>query len=179
MKFEWLDQKNQYAGHAFQVEKVEIRLPDGKVRFFDLVVHTGAVTLVPVDENGGIWFVRQYRVGPNTELLELPAGTLNPGEDPLDCANREIREEIGMAAKNITKLGEMYLAPGYSTEFMHLYLATGLVSDPLAPDDDEFLQVEVIPQDVVFEMAARGEIKDSKTLAALLLAKPHLDGLKQ
>ncbi len=179
MNFEWLGQKNQYAGHAFQVEKVEVRLPDGNTRFFDLVIHDGAITLVPVDENGGIWFVRQYRIGSNSELLELPAGTLNPGEEPLECAKREIREEIGMAAGTINKIGEMYLAPGYSTEYMHIYLATGLVSDPLSPDADEFLETVVIPKEKVYEMADRGEFKDSKTLAALLLAKPHIDGVKQ
>ncbi|MHC1782726.1 MAG: NUDIX hydrolase [Anaerolineaceae bacterium] len=176
MKFEWLSQKNQYVGHAFQVEKVEIRLPDGNSRFFDLVTHSGAVTIVPVDAEGGIWFVRQFRVGSNSELLELPAGTLDAGEDPLHCAKREIREEIGMAAGSMTKIGEMYLAPGYSTEYMHIYLATGLVHNPLTPDADEFLETEIIPIEKAFEMAARGEIKDSKSLAALLLAQPHLNG---
>lgn len=178
MNFEWLGRKKQYQGHAFQVEKVEIRLPDGKTRYFDLVVHNGAVTLVPVDDQGNIWFVRQYRVGSSSELLELPAGTLDPGEDPLVCARREIREEIGMAADRMTKLGEMYLAPGYSSEFMHVYLAQGLSHDPLDPDADEFLQTEIIPIEKAYEMAARGEIRDSKSLAALLLAKPRLDGRK-
>lgn len=174
MNFEWLDRKKQYTGHAFQIEKVEIRLPDGKTRFFDLVVHSGAVTLVPVDDRGNIWFVRQYRIGSSSELLELPAGTLDPNEDPLVCANREIREEIGMAAESMTKLGEMYLAPGYSTEFMHIYMAKGLIHDPLDPDADEFLQTEIIPIPRVYEMAERGEIHDSKSLAALMLARPHL-----
>jgi ADP-ribose pyrophosphatase len=176
MNFEWLGQKNQYKGHAFQVEKVEIRLPDGNRRFFDLVTHSGAVTIVPVDEQGGIWFVRQYRIGSNSELLELPAGTLDAGEDPLDCAKREIREEIGMAAGSMKEIGEMYLAPGYSTEYMHVYLAAGLIPDPLTPDADEFLKTEIIPKEMALKMAARGEIKDSKSLAALLLAQPHLNG---
>jgi ADP-ribose pyrophosphatase len=176
MKFERLSQEEKYKGHAFQVEKVEIRLPDGNRRFFDLVKHSGAITLVPVDENGGIWFVRQYRVGSDSELLELPAGTLDNGEDPLECANREIREEIGMAAGCMTKLGEMYLAPGYSSEYMHIFLATGLFANPLSPDADEFLETVIIPKDRVFEMTALGEITDAKSLAALLLARPFLIG---
>lgn len=177
MNFEWLDQENKYIGHAFQVEKVRMRLPNGKTRSYDLVIHSGAVVLVPIDENGRIWFVSQYRLGAKTNLLELPAGTLDKDEDPFDCANREIREEIGMSASNITKIGEMYLAPGYSTEYMHIYLATGLTHNPLAPDADEFLQTEVIAFEKVYEMVSRGEIKDSKTLAALLLAKSHLNGI--
>ncbi len=176
MNFERLSQEEKYQGHAFQVEKVETRLPNGKIRFFDLVKHSGAVTLVPVDEQGGIWFVRQYRIGANSDLLELPAGTLDNGEDPIECANREIREEIGMAAGQMKKLGEMYLAPGYSSEYMHIFLATGLTPDPLNPDADEFLETVVIPKGKAFEMVVRGEIKDAKSLAALLLAQPFLSG---
>jgi ADP-ribose pyrophosphatase len=104
----------------------------------------------------------------------LPAGTLEPDEDPLVCAQREVREETGMAAGQIKEIGGFYLAPGYSTEFMRVYLATALTHNPLEADADEFLSVEVMPIPEAIAKAGRGEFPDAKTLAALLLAKPHL-----
>lgn len=172
--FELLKSDTVYTGRAFSVDVVQARLPDGKVRNYDLVRHPGAVTVVPVDEQGRIWFVRQYRLGANKPLLELPAGTLNPGEDPAVCAAREVREETGMAARQIEKLGELYLAPGYSTEYMHIYLTTGLYPDRLQGDDDEFLQVEAIPAAEVMDMVRSNNLQDGKSLAALLLALPYL-----
>jgi ADP-ribose pyrophosphatase len=108
------------------------------------------------------------------DLLELPAGTLEEGEDPAVCAAREIREETGFAANKIEKIGDFYLAPGYSTEFMHVYLAQDLRHDPLEADADEFLSVEKIPFAEAVQMAERGEMPDAKSLAALLLARSHL-----
>jgi len=108
-------------------------------------------------------------------LLELPAGTLEKGEDPAECAAREIREETGFAADKIEKIGDFFLAPGYSTEFMHVYLAQELRLDPLEADADEFLSVEKLPFAGAIQMAERGEMPDAKSLAALLLAKAHLN----
>jgi ADP-ribose pyrophosphatase len=108
------------------------------------------------------------------DLLELPAGTLDEGEDPAVCAAREIREETGFAADKIEKIGDFFLAPGYSTEFMHVYLARELRHDPLEADADEFLSVEKLPFAEAIQMAERGEMPDAKSLAALLLARSHL-----
>lgn len=174
IKFEWLDKEEIYRGRAFGVEKVKVRLPDGRITHYDLVKHTGAVTLVPVDDQNRIVFVRQYRMGAGDMLLELPAGTLEDNEDPTICAAREIREETGMAAKETLKLGEFFLAPGYSSEYMHVYLMTGLYAAPLEHDDDEFLQTEAIPVDIVWKMIQENQINDGKTLACLLMAMPHL-----
>ena len=99
---------------------------------------------------------------------------IEPGEPPLDCARREIREEIGMAAGRIEPIGEYFLAPGYSTEFMHVFLATDLRPDPLPGDADEFISAEAIPLDVVLRMVENGKIRDAKTLASLMLAKHYL-----
>ena len=118
--------------------------------------------------------VRQYRHATGGDLLELPAGTLEENENPEVCAAREIREETGMAAREFTKLGEFYLAPGYSTELMVVFLARGLSHDPLEADADEFLSVESVPIVEAIQMAERGEIPDAKSLAALFLAKPSL-----
>jgi ADP-ribose pyrophosphatase len=176
MPVEYLSSEEVYQGRAFKVRRDKVRLPDHRETIYDVVEHTGAVTLVPVDDQGRMYFVRQYRSGVRDTLLELPAGTRHPEEDPQLCALREVREEIGMAAGQIQKIGEAFLAPGYSTEYMYFYLATALYPDPLDMDDDEFLEVENYPVAEVYDMAARGEMRDGKTLAALLLARPHLAG---
>jgi ADP-ribose pyrophosphatase len=174
MAYEILHSETVYHGRAFNVRREEIRLPDGKSARLDIVEHVGAITLVPVDDQHRVWFVRQYRHAAGEVLLELPAGTVEPGEAPLECARREIREEIGMAAGRIEPIGEYFLAPGYSSEFMHVFLATGLHPDPLPGDADEFLSTEAIPLDEVLRMAESGKIRDAKTLASLMLAKRYL-----
>lgn len=173
-RFELLNSEPMYQGRAFKVRRDTVRTPDGQEIRLDIVDHTGAVTILPVDESGQVWFVRQYRHASGQVLLELPAGTLEPGEDPAVCAAREIREEIGMAAANLEKLGSFFLAPGYSTEYMHVYLATGLSSAPLPGDSDEFLSVEKIPASELPGMLTRNEIQDAKTLAVICLAYMRL-----
>jgi ADP-ribose pyrophosphatase len=163
-----------FEGRIFSVETVDARLPNGKHNDYHLVVHHEAVTLVPVDQEGNIWFVRQYRLGAGDVILELPAGILNGGELPEPAALREIREEIGMAAGRLQLLGQFYMSPGYTTEYMYAYLAQDLTEAPLNADDDEFIHVEKIPLERAFQMARSGEIKDGKTLVALLLAQPLL-----
>jgi ADP-ribose pyrophosphatase len=174
MPYETLHTEMLYHGRAFNVRRDEIRLPDGKSARLEIVDHVGAVTLVPVDDQKRVWFVRQYRHPAGEVLLELPAGMVESGEAPLDCARREIREETGMAAGRIEPIGEFYLAPGYSTEFMHIFLATDLHPDPLPGDADEFITAEPIPLEVALRMIENGKIRDAKTLAALMLAKKFL-----
>ncbi len=171
MKFETLQRETVYQGKAFKVHCDKVRLPDGQTARIDVVEHVGAVTILPLDDQGRIWFVRQYRHPAAQQLLELPAGTLEPGEPPEACALREIREETGQAAGDMRKLGEFFLAPGYSTEYMHVFLATELRPDPLPGDSDEFLSVETRSIAEVLQMIDRGEIQDGKTLAALMLAR--------
>jgi len=172
--FELLHTHPIYSGRAFSVDSVDVRLPDGKETTFDLVRHPGAVALIVVDEQRRVLFVRQYRMGSDRDLLEVPAGTLKPGEPPEECAAREVQEETGFAARNLEKLGAFYMAPGYTTEFIHIFLATGLYASRLAGDEDEFIQIEAIPVEEVYAMAERGEIEDGKTLAGLMLARPYL-----
>ena len=175
MKFEVIHSETMYRGRAFDVRRDEVRLPNGNTTLLDIVEHTGAITIIPVDEAGQIWFVRQYRHASGLMLLELPAGTLETGEDPLHGARREIREETGMAAAHMHLIGEFFLAPGYSTEYMYVYLATGLSEAPLAQDEDEFLSLEKIPAKQAFEMLGTGEFHDAKTLVGLFLAQAYLD----
>lgn len=174
MPFELLKSEVLMKGRAFAIRRDHLKTPDGRETKFEIIEHGGSVVIIPVDENGNILFVRQYRHATGQDLLELPAGTLDDNEEPEVCAAREIREETGMAAGVLTKLGEFYLAPGYSTEFMIVFLATGLSHNPLDADDDEFLSVESIPITEAIAMAERGEIPDAKSLAALFLARASL-----
>ncbi|MEW6717022.1 MAG: NUDIX hydrolase [Chloroflexota bacterium] len=174
MNFELLQSEVVFHGRVFNVRRDHLSLPDGKVLVLDIVTHHGSVVLVPVDGEGKIWFVRQYRHSIGEELLELPAGVLSPGESAEDCALREIREEIGMSPEGLQRIGEFYLAPGYSTECMQVYLAQGLYSNPLLPDEGEYLQVVTIPVAETYKMVMRGELRDTKSLAALHLSRSHL-----
>ncbi len=174
MSFELIGSESIYNGRAFHIRRDHVRLPDGRTTKLDIVEHIGSAVIVPVDNDGYMYFVRQYRHAAGLDMLELPAGTLEVGEDPLVCAQREVREETGMAAGSIREIGGFYLAPGYSTEFMRVYLATDLRHDPLDADADEFLSVEKIPVTEALLMAETGKLPDAKSLAALLLAKPHL-----
>ncbi len=174
MTFETVTQETIYQGHAFTVRRDEVRLPDRRTMHVDVIEHPGAVTILPVDADGRILFVRQYRHAAGKELLELPAGTLDPGEQEEACALREIREETGYAAGEIRKIGEFHLAPGYSTEYMYIYFATDLHADPLPGDQDEFITVEPIPVETAYQLAIDGRLLDGKSLAALLLAEPFI-----
>lgn len=175
MTYETLDRQEVFRGKAFDVDKVTVNMPDGRAAVFDLVRHPGAVVILPVDEQGQILLVRQYRVGSGGMMLELPAGTLEPGEPPEECAAREVREETGMAARSLRALGGFYIAAGYSNEYIHAFLAADLYPAPLEGDVDEFIHVVPLPVAEAYAMVERGEINDSKTLATLLLARTALE----
>jgi nudix-type nucleoside diphosphatase (YffH/AdpP family) len=174
MTIETITSEQIYQGRAFSVRRDQVRLPNGRVTQLDIVEHVGAVTIIPLDEQKHILFVRQYRHAAGRFLLELPAGTLEKDEPPEECAHREIREETGMAAEQLQKIGEFFLAPGYSTEFMHIYLATELHSDPLPVDQDEILSLVPLDVEQAYQHIFDGEIKDAKSIAALLLARSWL-----
>lgn len=153
----------------------ELRYPDGRDVQLDIVALSGAVAIVPVDEEGRIVMVRQYRHGTGGEFLEIPAGTLEEDESPEVCAGRELREEAGLAPGKLIELGKIYPAPGFSTERITLFLADGLTEDAAEPDEDEVFSVERITVAEVFAMIERGEIEDAKTIVGMMLAKPYLD----
>jgi len=176
MPFELIRSEPLLQGRTFKIRRDYLKTPDGKETKFEIVEHSGSVVIIPVDSDGNVLFVRQYRHAAGMDMLELPAGTRDSVDEPYDaCAAREIREETGMEAGTLIQIGDFYLAPGYSTEFMGVFLATDLKHNPLDPDADEFLSVEKISVKKVFEMVEHGEIPDAKSLAALLLARPHLE----
>jgi ADP-ribose pyrophosphatase len=174
MEYSVVHSEPVFQGRAFAVRLDDVQRSDGAVHRIEVVEHPGAVTLVPVDGQGRVLFVRQYRHSCGRVLLELPAGTLEPGEDPAACAARECREEVGMAPRQLTRLGGFWLAPGYSTEYLHLFLARDLVEDPLAPDVDEDLQVVPLTTAQIEQAVADGSLEDAKSLAGLELARRHL-----
>ncbi|MDK2979666.1 MAG: ADP-ribose pyrophosphatase [Chloroflexota bacterium] len=177
MDHQILSKTTVYQAHAFSVEDLRVKLPDERETTFNLVRHNDSVTILPLDSDGNIWFVTQYRMGCERILLELPAGVMNDGETALESAQREVREETGMAAGQMEHLGSVYLAPGYSSELNHIFLATEIYPSPLEMDDDEFLHVEKYPAEEALLLAQQARLQDSKSLAALYLASGKLSNL--
>ena len=175
MPFELIRSEMLLQGRTFKLRRDHLKTPDGRETKLEIIEHGGSVIIIPIDADGNMLFVRQYRHAAGEDLLELPAGTRERNEPYEECAAREIREETGMAAGKLEKVGEFYLAPGYSTEFMGVFIATELSHNPLEPDVDEFLTVEKMSVKEAFEMVMRGDMPDAKSLAAFLLAKPYLE----
>lgn len=174
MSYETLTSQTVFQGRAFEVRRDRVKYPDGRVVDLEIVGHRHAVTLVPVSQDGQIWFVEQYRHPAGKMLIELPAGVMEAGETPEQSARREIQEEIGMAPTSLARIGGAYLAPGYSTEYMHFFLATGLYPSALAKDENELLHARRISIREAYQMLENGEIQDAKSVTALFLARPSL-----
>lgn len=175
MPFELIKSETLLQGRAFKVRRDYLKTPTGDETKLEIIEHGGSVVVVPIDDDGNLLLVRQYRHAAQQDLLELPAGTRDKEEPFEECAAREIREETGMEAGKLKKVGNFYLAPGYSTEFMAVFLATELKHNPLQADFDEFLQVEKIPVQKAIELFQSGKMLDAKSLAAWLLAMPYLE----
>ncbi|MEW5734469.1 MAG: NUDIX hydrolase [Thermodesulfobacteriota bacterium] len=163
-----------YKGRVFSLMREAVTLPGGRVTRMDIIRHPGAAAMVPVTDAGDVLLLRQYRHAVGGYIWEIPAGTMDPGETPEECAARELVEETGFAAERLERLSSITPVPGYSSEVIHLFLATGLVPRTGDLDHDEVLTVHATPISKVYEMAATGEITDAKTLAGLLLARTAL-----
>ena len=148
-----------------------VRLPNGRDALREVVRHKGAAAIVPVDRKGFVTMVRQHRVVVDAVTLEIPAGKLDHvGEDPLDCAHRELEEETGLHAQNWQLLVDMDTTPGFCNEHIGIYLATGLSQHHMHTDEDEFLNVDRVPLSEAVRRVRAGEIHDSKTIAGLMMA---------
>ncbi len=143
----------------------------------EIIRHGGAVAMVPIDEQGRVYLVEQYRSGARKRLLELPAGGLEPGEERIDCARRELQEEIGQFPESLTELGGFYVAASYSTEYITIYLAQGLRPSVREGDIDEEIAVRSMSFDDALQLALTNQIVDSKTLIGLVWAARHLGRL--
>jgi len=158
-----------FDGRVAKGYKVELRMPDGRIVQRDYFHYNGAVAVLPVLSDGSIVLIHNYRFAVDEHLLEIPAGMLEEGEDPADCAARELAEETGYTAGRIERLGEFFTAPGTTDERMHAFLATDLADGEQNLEPYEEIRVEVRPETKVREMAISGELHDGKTLAALAL----------
>lgn len=159
-----------YEGRILRVEVDRVRVPGGRESEREVVRHLGAAVTVPVMDDGRVIFVRQYRYPIASLLLELPAGKLEPGEDPAECALRETAEETGFRPTDIRSLGEFYTGPGFTDELIRAFAVTGLKPAPeFEPDPDEVVEVVPLTLETFWNMVERGEIKDGKTLAAMAL----------
>lgn len=163
-----ISQTKMFSGNVFSAELMEVKLSNGEPGMREIVRHNGGATIVPLDQNNNVYMVRQFRAPFQKVLLETPAGKLEPGEDPRECAIRELLEETGLRAKSVIDLGKMYSSPGYCSEVLHMYLATGLTEGQANPDEGEFLNVVKIPITRLLENIEEGSICDAKTVVALL-----------
>ena len=165
-----IDGEEKYKGVIVRVRLDRVQLCDGKTTRREVVEHPGGVCILPVDEEGFCTMVRQFRYPFGKMLLEAPAGKLEYGENPLDCAVRELSEETGLSAGRMLPMGSMCTSPGFSTERLYLFLALDLSRGESHPDEGEFLNVEKIPLRRLVEMVMSDEIEDGKTIAAVLKA---------
>lgn len=177
MKTKLINREEVYKGKVFSVAEDTIAFEDGHTAKWELVLHNGASAIVPLTDEGEVILVKQYRNAEDGMVLEIPAGKLEKGEDPLACASRELEEEIGYRARKLEKICAMYSAIGFSNEKLHLYKATGLIKTQQNLDEDEFIRVEYYPLEEVMEMIRQGKIQDGKTIVAILSV--YLDQMKK
>ena len=157
-----------YRGRIVSLNVETVDWPE-KRKTYDIVMHPGAVAMVPIDNEGRIIFIEQWRRSIKSILLEIPAGTLNGGEDPSACAARELQEEIGYAPKQLTSLGSIYSSPGFCNEHIEIFLAEDLTPSKLKADDSESIDVVHYSLDEVDQLIKQGKIHDAKTLSAIML----------
>ena len=168
--------KTCFEGKVFKCLVNEVQLSDGSRASRELVIHTGGACILPVDDELNCYMVRQYRSGADEVLIEVPPGKIEEGEDPLECATREITEETGYKAGKVEYLGVVCATPAYCSERIHMYLATELTYVGVSPDSGEFLKLVKYPLSDLVRMCDEGIIKDGKTVISIYKAARRLMG---
>lgn len=171
-----ISKKHIYKGNIIDVELLTVELPNGRQATRDIIRHPGASVVVPLNEKGEVYMVRQFRKPIDKVTLEIPAGKLDPGEEPYECAKRELKEETGLEAREIKHLVSMYSTPGFSDEVLHLFFATGLSEGESCSDEDEFISAEKYPVGELVDMILNGQITDAKSIVGILLADRIVSG---
>lgn len=174
--------KRVYTGRVLNLDIDTVRFPDGSVGELEIIRHSGASAVVPfVSDPAGpdpqLLLIRQYRYAAAGYLYEIPAGRLDPGEEPVACAHRELREETGCTAGQMERLFTMFTTPGFTDERIHVFMAVGLTHGAMHREADEFLEVETMSLTRALSMIERGEIQDGKTALAILFAAGYRTGL--
>jgi len=162
-----LNRQNIYEGRVVTLDLLDVELPDGNVAKREVIRHSGAVAICPIDGDDVI-LVRQFRIASELITLELPAGLLEVGEEPQVAADRELQEEIGYKARKLTPIGGFYVAQGYTSEYIHLFIGEDLIPSQLEGDADEFIEVVRMPLAQALDAIESGKINDSKTIIGLL-----------
>ncbi len=168
MKENTLQQETVFRGKLLHVRRDQVELENGHQSVREFCMHPGGVGVLPLTEDGQVLLVEQFRYAYGAELLEIPAGKLEPGEDPLVCGIRELKEETGCSASEMIPLGCIYPTPGYVDEKLYLYLARGLTQGEASPDEGEFLNLHRIPLEELLKRVMNDEIHDAKTVVAAL-----------
>lgn len=167
-----------YEGKILTLRIDTVELPNKKYSKREIIEHPGAVAIIPLTDDGDIILVNQFRKAIESDLLEIPAGKLEPEENPLSCAIRELKEETGYYTDQMESLGYIYTAPGFCDEKIHLYVAKNLTEGEPEPDADEYIEVQKISINRALDMIGNGQIVDAKTISAILMLNNKLNKVK-
>lgn len=171
-----ISSKRIYEGNVLNLRVDEVKVENGRITRREVVEHRGAAAIVPILDDGDVILVRQYRYSIQSDLLEIPAGTLQADEEPSDCARRELEEETGYRCGEIVKLLECFVAPGYSTEKIHVFLARNLTKTQTRMDEDEIINVERVKFSEAIGRIRAGQIQDAKSIVGLRAAESLIKG---
>jgi ADP-ribose pyrophosphatase len=165
-----IDRETVVTGKIVSLEKLKVELPDGRRADREVVRHPGGCVIIPMDDGDNIYLVKQFRVAFECELLELPAGKLDKGEDPMECAKRELKEETGITAGAVRHITSIYPSPGFCNEVIHVFYAKDIVVGSASPDEGEYVQLVKMPLTELLRMVWDGRVKDAKTVVGALIA---------
>ena len=157
-----------YQGKVIDLQVEEVELPNGRTAQREIVKHPGAVAIIPITAEGKLVLVRQFRKALGKEIYEIPAGKLEKGEDPLQCAVRELEEETGFTAQSMNRIASFYTSPGFADEIIYLYIAEQLVGGVAQPDEDEFVETKIVTIEEAQDLIEKEKIHDAKTMFAIL-----------